>query len=368
MVSGGRSHSGQPLLAVVLLIVCWIGMRMLIGGSAAPLSSPLPGVDPEIAKPERSTVILPYQVTGIQLKRPAISDDLRDPSPVLTRSDWKADPARVVPQYQRHISTVPQSTTSVAPASLAPSASDAISLSHAAQGGSSKSPGGHDPVTPSSEHRWSGDAWIFARDGGSRLAASSLPAPVYGGSQVGVVVRYRLAPHSAAQPVAYGRAVSALGRRRESDLAAGLSVRPVPRIPVIAAGELRLSQRAGRTELRPAAFLAAGFDEVRLPAGLRARGYAQAGYVGGRDATGFADGSLVAERPLANVDHLRLDAGAGAWAGLQRGAGRLDIGPSASLRIRLGETSARLAVDCRVRVAGNAEPARSAALTVSTGF
>jgi hypothetical protein len=52
-----------------------------------------------------------------------------------------------------------------------------------------------------------------------------------------------------------------------------------------------------------------------------------------------------------------------------RGAARLgDIGPSASLRFPLDGGSARLAIDYRHRIAGNAAPASGVALTLSAGF
>ena len=120
--------------------------------------------------------------------------------------------------------------------------------------------------------------------------------------------------------------------------------------------------------LRPAAFVSGGLEDAPLAADITMRGYAQAGYVAGRDATAFADGSLIAEKPLWRDRNAVLTAGAGAWGGAQRGAARLDLGPTASLRFRLGETSARLSADYRLRVGGNAEPASGAALTLSAGF
>ena len=121
-------------------------------------------------------------------------------------------------------------------------------------------------------------------------------------------------------------------------------------------------------EARPAAFVAAGFDEEIEGHGIATRGYAQAGYVGGRDATGFVDGSIVAEAQVLASSEPRLKAGAGAWGGVQRGAGRFDVGPTVSLDLRLGSTSARLSADYRLRIAGNAVPAAGAAVTLSAGF
>ena len=49
-------------------------------------------------------------------------------------------------------------------------------------------------------------------------------------------------------------------------------------------------------------------------------------------------------------------------------AARLDVGPSAMVSFRLGEAQSRVAVDYRLRVAGDAAPASGPALTFSAGF
>lgn len=214
---------------------------------------------------------------------------------------------------------------------------------------------------------WSADVWLALREGGSALFGSGAAVPVYGASQSGAVLRYRLDPASAREPVTYVRAVQALDRR-EADLAAGVAARIIPGVPIAAHVEARASRRGERLDVRPAAFLTAGFDDAQGPFRINVRGYAQAGYVGGRDGTAFADGSVIAERVLLQSSKLRLGAGAGVWGGAQRGAARLDVGPSASLMFPLGEASGRIALDYRLRVAGNAQPASGAALTLSAGF
>jgi len=216
--------------------------------------------------------------------------------------------------------------------------------------------------------RWSGDGWLAWRPGSSAPLGPGAITPVYGGSQAGAILRYELAPGSRRRPAGYVRVVQALGGRREGDLAAGLALRPLAGMPVTAHGEARLSRRGAALEVRPAAFLSGGVEAAPLAAGFAARGYAQAGYVGGRDATAFADGSLIADRPVWRDRETALSAGGGVWGGAQRGAARLDLGPSASLRFRLGEGTARLSADYRLRIAGNAEPAAGAALTLSAGF
>jgi len=230
--------------------------------------------------------------------------------------------------------------------------------------------------------RWSADGWLLLRRGGSAdLAASlaSVPAgPTYGASQLGAVVRYRLVPSSAHRPAAYLRASAALNGSRERELAAGLSARPAGKVPVIVAAELRASGGRGATRLRPAVSAVSELPPLALPGGLRAEAYVQAGYVAGRGATTFVDGQLRIDGalgavgpggPVGAIGRAELRAGAGAWGGAQQGAARLDIGPTATLGIQLNPAlSARLGLEWRLRVAGQAAPASGPAITLSAGF
>ena len=218
-------------------------------------------------------------------------------------------------------------------------------------------------------NRWSADGWLLLRQGsGSGVAVGGVQPPVYGLSQIGAVLRYRLAPASRYRPSAYLRASQGLVRQGEGEMAVGFAARPVPALPVTAHVEARASLRAAGTEIRPAAFVTTGIDDAPLPLGFSGRGYMQAGYVGGSFATGFADGSVVAERTLVQKRDMRVNAGAGTWGGIQRGAKRLDMGPSVSLKLSLGPVPARVALDYRLRVMGDAEPTSGAVFTLSTGF
>ncbi len=100
----------------------------------------------------------------------------------------------------------------------------------------------------------------------------------------------------------------------------------------------------------------------------RFRGYAQAGYVGGEFATAFADGSLVVESVAKRFEHGALALGLGAWGGAQEATERLDAGPTASMDLRVGGGTVRLAADYRFRIAGDAKPSSGAALTLSSSF
>ena len=103
---------------------------------------------------------------------------------------------------------------------------------------------------------------------------------------------------------------------------------------------------------------------VALPLGLRAEGYAQGGWVGGRYATAFADGQARVTHGAITAGPARLRVGAGAWGGAQKFAERFDVGPTLTADL----ASVRLALDYRMRVAGNARPGNGLALTLSTGF
>lgn len=80
------------------------------------------------------------------------------------------------------------------------------------------------------------------------------------------------------------------------------------------------------------------------------------------------DGQVRVDVEFARFDSGNLRAGAGVWGGAQKGSARLDVGSSASMNVKLGAVSARLAVDYRLRAAGDAEPGSGAAFTLTTGF
>jgi hypothetical protein len=225
-------------------------------------------------------------------------------------------------------------------------------------------------VTPG---RWSLDAWAFGRQGSGAAPVSQGRVPVYGASQAGAVLQYRLAPGSARDPRLYARAYRALVRRGESELALGASLRPVARVPLRMAGEVRYTDAAFSNIYRPAAYAVTELAPLPLPYGAQLEAYGQAGWVGGPGATGFADGqaSITGGVPLAarlSDNALRLGLGVAVWGGAQRDAQRFDIGPTMRFDLRLGEVPARLTIDWRERVAGDASPDSGVAATLSTGF
>lgn len=216
--------------------------------------------------------------------------------------------------------------------------------------------------------RWSGDGWLLLRRGGGAPALAAIGGS-YGASQAGVVLRYRLDRTSPHRPSLYLRASGALDGSREQEAALGLAARPITRLPVLAMAEARATRTPAGTRVRPAAALVTELPTATLPLGLRAEAYGQAGWVGGTGATAFADGQLRLEKPLARFAGADLSAGGGLWGGAQKGASRLDAGPSARLTLHpTRQSTVRVAADWRFRVAGKAAPQSGPAITLSAGF
>lgn len=221
--------------------------------------------------------------------------------------------------------------------------------------------------------RWSLDFWSFSRQGSEAAPVSQGRVPIYGASQAGAVLQYRLARSSRRDPRLYLRAYQATVTGGESELALGASLRPLPRVPIRLAGEARYTQSMFGSEVRPAAYAVTELNPISLPLGTRLEAYGQAGWVGGAASTPFADGQAVVTRDLPVIgrlsrDALRMSFGAGVWGGAQTDTQRLDIGPTLRFDVRIGKRPARVSVDYRQRVAGDAAPASGVAATVSAGF
>ncbi len=217
--------------------------------------------------------------------------------------------------------------------------------------------------------RWSADGWVLWRRGGQSRPAGGILTPSYGASQAGVVLRYRLAPESGHRPSLYLRATAALNGSGEREAALGLSARPLADVPLSLAGEARFTATPGSRMVRPAGFVVTELPPFALPLGLRGEFYGQAGYVGGKFASPFADGQLRIDRSLATLGGADMRLGGGLWGGAQKGASRLDAGPALTIGKPLGgPASMRLSADWRFRVAGKAAPGSGPAVTLSAGF
>ncbi|MFO6447827.1 hypothetical protein ACLBKU_11830 [Erythrobacter sp. NE805] len=227
---------------------------------------------------------------------------------------------------------------------------------------------------PKKPRRWSLDTWAFNRQGSS--GAAPIPQgrlPVYGASQAGALLQYRLATRSRHDPRLYLRGYRALIPGGESEAALGASVRPLPAVPVRVAAEARYTWFPTGSAVRPAALAITELPPIRLPLGTSLEAYGQAGWVGGKAETAFADGQATIMRDLPFVgrmskDALKMSFGAGVWGGAQRGVERVDVGPSLRFDLKVGRIPTRVSVDWRHHVAGAAAPGSGIAATVTTGF
>ena len=221
--------------------------------------------------------------------------------------------------------------------------------------------------------RWSLDAFAFYRAGSGSSAISQGRAPVYGASQAGANLQYRIAPQSQHDPRAYIRAYRAFVAQPETEAAIGVSAKPAGSVPLRVAAEIRVTDGAFGADIRPATYAVTELAPQTLPLSGRLEVYAGAGYVGGDAATPFVDGQVAVTGEVTQYsgltdDPVRLSLGAGAWGGAQDDASRLDVGPTLRLDVSVGDIPARLSVDWRERVAGDAEPGSGIAATLSTRF
>lgn len=370
-----KARRGRPIVAMAAIVIVWVAMRAMIWQSGDVGSGT---ADRFVALEQRDDFVLS---TTPRSERPSENMGVgHDPNAFSTLSRPKpvAQPAYPEGIYgsSTHHLRVPGSSIS---ATLPPRISHALEPKNVGlEGGYAvraaryvEPSEGIDPAPAqpkrSASRRISADAWAFVRpDAGGAFVDGLRPASL-GRSQAGAVLRYKLRPVRNA-PFVYARASKALDVEEDAELAVGAGLRPFATLPVTAYAELRATDISGQRRLRPAAFVTAGFEAEPVALGFEARGYGAAGYVGGYYASAFADGVAIAEKPVAQTDAIKLSGGAGVWGGAQRGASRLDIGPSAGLSAKLGAANVRLQADYRLRVAGNASPGNGAAITLSAGF
>jgi len=385
-----RRTRGQPLLALVLILGGWIGARgyawegALHAREEAKARAEAQAAEP-IDAARAATLIRPRRETAEA--RPAA--DLPAWA-VAPRADAPFQPVPSAPPLATPVPLtaqpfdLPPAPRAAAPAEAAPAPNRVLtaaghqSLWLAATallplpplGLRGPAAAGTAPSRPAAAlPRWSGDAWLLLRPNATTIS----PGPrvgTYGASQVGAVLRYRIDRTDPHRPSLYVRATGALNGTREQEAALGFSARPVARIPVVAMAEGRLVRDGSGARLRPAVALVTELPATPLPLGFTGEAYAQAGWIGGRSPTAFVDSLVRAERPVLDpAGDFSLRAGAGAWAAKQRGASRVDVGPVASLTVRVtGTASARVEADWRWRVAGRSRPDSGPALTISTGF
>ena len=381
-MTGGAKYRGQPLLVLLILLGGWVGLRMVLWQS--PFAHAI--------GPARAAVVavrtpaLGHRSAVVQHSAPPAADANTWPFhlPPAPPPAWSTQPLPA-PDAWRGGTGSPAAGTG-GPARLAPQVAAGHELMLLAALSQVPLPGDlaallepaqrpeaapfQAPVRLAESRaptdRWSADAWVLLRRDTTTAVTSGRGS--YGQSQAGAVIRYHLAPSSGFRPTAYLRASQALAADRESEAAFGVAARPIPGLPLSAAAELRATHTGGRTALRPAVFAVTELPPAALPFGFTGEAYAQAGYVWGDYRTAFVDGEIRAERRLMRLGPAELRVGGGVWGGAQKGAERLDVGPGATLALKIGQAPSRVSMDWRFRVAGDANPSSGPALTLSAGF
>lgn len=213
------------------------------------------------------------------------------------------------------------------------------------------------PVSPTPAdpvRRLTGSMWGIARQG----VAVGLPGGQLGGSQAGVRVAYAL---GAARRTALTARLSAPLEGRGREAAVGVEFRPA-RLPLRIVAEQRVPLDGGRGGR--AFYAVGGITPAPVAAGFRLEAYAQGGVVVRGRARGFADGAARLTRPVSGA----FDLGAGAWAGVQPGVARVDLGPTIGLSLPVARRRIRVSLDWRQRVAGQARPGSGPALSIGSDF
>lgn len=349
-MSVAAAGRGRPLRFLVALGIGWVGVRvaMLWPVAVAPvigqppalaLGSPsfLPAaLTPMAFAAPRSAVSQP---AAALLRPPPIDRRARTPAPNPTRvalallglvrfgEPAPDPPAPILPGVPR-----PQQTPPVVAESRGPS-------------------------------RWSGSFWLVARgDAGGAIAPGSLGGQL-GGSQAGLRLAYLLdRRHRVALAV---RATTPLGAGQR-ELAAGVEWQPT-RLPLRIVAEQRVVV-AGGGKGGPALGVVGGLGPKRLGGGVTLEAYGQAGVIRRERTERYVDGAAHLAHKLLDLGGAKLDIGTGIWGGAQRGAARLDVGPTLALTLPVAHKSVRLSLDWRERIAGQARPGSGLAVTLGTDF
>lgn len=204
--------------------------------------------------------------------------------------------------------------------------------------------------------RWQLSTWALLR--GTPTPGTLASGGTLGGSQAGARLLY-LFNRSLAASV---RTTSPVGGSRGAELAGGIRWTPLQSVPVALTVERRQSiSRWGGGRSDFAMFVEGGLYRRPMPWRFELDAYLQAGMVGADERDLFADGALAFTRPVLG----KVSAGFGAWGGYQPGIYRVDAGPRVSIKVR---DNVRAHVDYRQRIAGDAQPASGATLTLAADF
>jgi hypothetical protein len=361
---------GRPYAFVILTMMCWIGARMAWPNSPdedSRVAFPAAGPDAGLAKwlPKAALQSAELQSTTqrpLQLAA-ALPFKKRLPrkAPAKTHSHHLGLPPALVPrQVGGRPSGLPMPLRVAGDGkSLSPGRDTPPTIAHAPVGKA----GQPFSLRPKSWQIYAYSFWRASRSGDPVLGSNAQ----YGGSQSGLIATLDPfgAPDQGVALLMRGSVMPVSGGSAAHELGFGLRWKPKRNWPVILTAERRFRDRSTDDF---AAYAAGGVDSVSLFKGWELNAFGQAGYAKGKNAGSFFDVQARAMRPIGKLGNIPLSAGFGSWAGGQKGAHRLDIGPTIAAKFDAAPAVVLVQLDWRLRVAGNAEPKNGLALTVSTGF
>ncbi len=221
------------------------------------------------------------------------------------------------------------------------------------------------PIPARIDH-WSLSAFAIYRPNSG--PASLSPTSQLGGSQFGFRLQRNLIQPSPNLTLSLNlRGSTPLKISSGKEAGIGLAIRRAGRMPIELIAERRVAfDRGGRNAF--AGLIATGFNDLPTVAGFNLNGYAQAGIVGLQRRDGFVDGSLRLDRKIASKGSFAVELGGGVWGAVQPHVSRVDIGPSAAIRFRIGKAGVRLGSEWRQRVSGNARPGSGPAITFGLDY
>jgi hypothetical protein len=349
----------RPLEAIGLVLGCWTVFR--IGSYLPTQSAPTPKA-PELARSTDAGRSRPLPGVGTALAGQPTAD-------VPSAGPQKADGAATEPRQSHRSARVdkkqkfgpPQrlSAASVASNHFAPLSgeSSAAPRPQAQSLGIASSPAGSELQQSHKRDQspFSGSAWILFRpqSSGQKLADFGQ----LGGSQAGV--RLYLPLRRGVRLT--GRVSMPLsGVGTDASLGVALKARQLP-VELLVERRFALD-RGSRNAF--SATLTSSIASRSIVRGWQVEGYGQAGLVGIRHPSLFADGALRLTKAIARTGKIKLEAGGGVWAAAQQGVSRLDAGPAVSVLT----PAFRASFEWRQRLAGNAKPSSGPSVTLSSSF
>lgn len=327
---------GRPLRFLALVFATWVGARILL---LWPQAVPL------VEAADRPVLLGRAPVFAVTEPRP-LHFLMRRPVETV-----RARPLpRLQPPYVRH------------PRGVTPPLANAMRVEAAIPSGAGTSaipvapPQVLPPFpTPADARRWRASLWLAAR--GDR-GIGAVAGGQIGGAQAGARIAWSI---DTPRRIAVIARLTTPLRGRGQEGALGVEWQPVARIPVRLVAEHRIALDSGKHA--PGVGVLGGVDAHPVLRGFALEAYGQAGALRRARLEPYADGAARVTRALGP-----LRAGVGLWGAAQRDAARLDIGPSITATLPIGDRHARLLLDWRQRVAGDARPGSGLALTLAADF